>query len=202
MKTSIKTLIASSLTAVVLSSALFITNVYATEKSPVKISTASGFKRVSVKGNVEILLIQRKTEGITYSDDNTGTAKITQQGNILRISSVDKNVTKLIVYVNDLFRIEASENTVIKTEDKLVTKYLQVFLKGNARVELNTRTEGLYTVLKDNSELKLSGSTDNHNLVMEKTPKLTIDRFAALKTNISSEESYYAVEKEMASINK
>jgi hypothetical protein len=50
MKTSIKTLIATSLTAIVLSSAVFTTNVSATEKEPDAISKISAFKRISVKG--------------------------------------------------------------------------------------------------------------------------------------------------------
>lgn len=200
MKTSIKTLIASSLTAIVLSTAVFTTSVSANEIAPVKVSTVNNFKRVSVKGNVEVTLIQRGTAGVSYADDNTGNAKIIQDGDILKISSADKGITKVIVYVNDLFRIEASENAVVKTEGKLTTQFLQIFLKGNAHADINTSTEGLYTVIKDNADLKLSGSTDNHTLVMGKTQKLTIDKFAALKTNISSVE-IVAVEKEIAAIN-
>ncbi|TCD08257.1 hypothetical protein EZ449_12675 [Pedobacter frigidisoli] len=199
MKTSIKTLIASSLTAIVLSTAVFTTSVSANEIAPVKVSTVNNFKRVSVKGNVEVTLIQRGTAGVSYADDNAGSAKIIQDGDILKISSADKGVTKLIVYVNDLFRIEASENAVVKTEGKLRTQFLQIFLKGNAHADINTSTEGLYTVIKDNADLKLSGSTDSHTLVMGKTQKLTIDKFAALKTNISSVE-IVAVDKEIASI--
>lgn len=200
MKTLIKTLIASSLTAIVLSTAVFTTSVSANEIAPVKVSTVNNFKRVSVKGNVEVTLIQRGTAGVSYADDNTGNAKIIQDGDILKISSADKGITKVIVYVNDLFRIEASENAMVKTEGKLTTQFLQIFLKGNAHADINTSTEGLYTVIKDNADLKLSGSTDNHTLVMGKTQKLTIDKFAALKTNISSVE-IVAVEKEIAAIN-
>jgi len=194
-----KTLIASSLTAIVLSTAVFSTSVSAVETAPVKISTVGNIKRISVKGNIEVTLIQRSTPGVNYTDDNAGTAKIMQDGDNLRISSTDKGLTKVIVYVNDIFRIEAADNAIVKTEGKLTTKYLQIFLKGNAHADINTSTEGLYTVIKDNADLKLSGSTDYHTLVMGKTQKLTIDKFAALKTNISSVETV-AVEKEIASI--
>jgi hypothetical protein len=199
MKTSIKTLIATSLTAIVLSSTVFTTSVSAAEKEPDAILKISAFKRISVKGNVEVTIIQRSTPGISYNDDNTGTAKVMQDGDNLRITSTSSDRTKLTVYVNDIYRIEASENTIVKTEGKLKTKYLQIFLKGNAHAEINTSTEGLYTVIADNADLKLSGSTDQHTLVMGKSQKLTIDRFAALKTNISSVETF-AVEKEIAAI--
>ncbi|ARS40162.1 hypothetical protein CA265_11060 [Sphingobacteriaceae bacterium GW460-11-11-14-LB5] len=199
MKTSIKTLIATSLTAIVLSSAVFTTSVSATEKEPDAILKISAFKRISVKGNVEVTIIQRSNPGISYTDDNTGTAKVMQDGDNLKIASTSTEKAKLTVYVNDFYRIEASENAIVKTEGKLRTKYLQIFLKGNAHAEINTSSEGLYTVISDQADLKLSGSTDNHTLVMGKSQKLTIDRFAALKTNISSVETV-AVEKEIAAI--
>lgn len=199
MKTSIKTLIASSLTAIVLSSAIFTTNVSATEKEPDAILKISAFKRISVKGNVEVTIIQRNNPGISYTDDNTGTAKVMQDGDNLKITSTSTEKAKLTVYVNDFYRIEASENAVVKTEGKLRTKYLQIFLKGNAHAEINTSSEGLYTVIADQADLKLSGSTDQHTLVMGKSQKLTIDRFAALKTNISAVETS-AIEKEIAAI--
>lgn len=188
MKTSIKTLVSSALTAIVLSSALLATNVSANEKKPVVVSAPSGFKKIILKGNVEVLLIQGQKESISYSEDNNANAKITQEGDVLKISSSDRETSKLIVYVNDIYRIEASENASVKTSGKLNSRYLQIFLKGNAHADITSNTEGLYTVIKDNADLKLSGSTDNHTLIMGKTPKLTIDRFAALKTNISSEE--------------
>ncbi|KRT14296.1 hypothetical protein ASU31_19990 [Pedobacter ginsenosidimutans] len=199
MKTSIKTLIATSLTAIVLSSAVFTTSVSAIEKEPHTILKISAFKRISVKGNVEVTIIQRSNPGISYTDDNTGTAKVMQDGDNLKITSTSTEKAKLTVYVNDFYRIVASENAIVKTEGKLRTKYLQIFLKGNAHAEINTSSEGLYTVIADQADLKLSGSTDQHTLVMGKSQKLTIDRFAALKTNISSVETF-AIEKEIAAI--
>jgi len=199
MKTAIKTLIATSLTAIVLSSAVFTTNVSAIEKEPDAIIKISAFKRISVTGNIEVTIIQRSNAGIFYSDDNIGTAKVMQNGDNLKITSTSTEKAKLTVYVNDFYRIEASENAMIKTEGKLNTKYLQIFLKGNAHADINTSSEGLYTVISDHADLKLSGSTDIHTLIMGKSQKLTIDRFAALKTIISSIETD-AVEREIAAI--
>ncbi|MCZ4245725.1 GIN domain-containing protein [Pedobacter punctiformis] len=201
MKTSIKTLIASSLTAIVLSTALITTSVSAMDAKPAKISAPVNVKRVSVKGNVEVLLVQRSTDGVSYADDNTGSATVMQDGDILRITSESKGLTKLVVYVNNIYRIEAADNAVVKTEGKLKTQFLQILLNGNAHAEINTSTESLYTVIKDHADLKLSGSTDNHTLIMDKTPSLTIDKFAALKTNISPTETISAIDKEIA-LNK
>ncbi|MFD2286806.1 hypothetical protein GJU39_14425 [Pedobacter petrophilus] len=200
MKTSIKTLIATSLTAIVLSTTVFSTNVSASTVRPLAVSAVKGFKKISIGGNVEVTLIQKPATGVAYTDDNEGTAKIMQEGDMLRVTSTSGTTAKIIVYVDNIYRIEANENAVVKTEGKLNSQYLQIFLKGNAHAEINTTTEGLYTVIEDQADLKLSGSTDNHTLVMGKEQKLTMDKFAALKTNMSSVE-IKAVEKEIASNN-
>ncbi len=199
MKTSIKNLIASSLTTIFITSSIGLTSVSAQEKNVVKISAPTNVKRIAVKGNVEIILVQRNIEGVTYANDNIGTAKIIQDRDLLQINSVDQNPVKLTLYVKELYRIEAFENAIVKTEGKLKTKYLQVFLFGSAHADLNTDTEGLYTVIKENSDLKLSGATNDHILVIGRTPKLTMDKFAALKTNISAMETS-AIDKEIASL--
>lgn len=200
MKTAIKSLIATSLSAIILSSAVFTTSGSAAEKISVKTAVfLSSFRKIAVKGNVEVTLIQSPNIGVNYADDNTGTAKIVQDGDVLRINSADKNLVKLVIYVDDIYRIEAADFATIKTSGKLTTKFLQIFLKNNAKADIYTSTEGLYTVISDGADLKLSGSTDSHTLVMGKTPKLTIDKFAALKTKISSTETV-AVESEIAAI--
>ena len=49
--------------------------------------------------------------------------------------------------------------------------------------------ESLYTVIENNADLKLSGATEKHTLVLGKTPKLNLDRFAALTTEMSSPDT-------------
>ncbi|MBB6235524.1 hypothetical protein HDC90_000121 [Pedobacter sp. AK013] len=186
MKTSIKTLTKSVLAAIVLSSAIFSTNVMAGEKQPSKVSAPQNISQVIVSGNVEITLIQGKKESVSYNDDNTGQVKVIQDGHALKISSTDKNTAKITVYVNNIYRVQASENAVVKTAGKLDSKYLQLFLKGNAVAEINSNTESLYTVIEGRADLKLSGATGEHILVMGSTPKLNLDRFAAMKTQMSS----------------
>jgi hypothetical protein len=94
MKTSIKTLIATSLTAIILSSALFTTSVSAAEKEPDAILKISAFKRISVKGNVEVTVIQRSNPGISYSDDNTGTAKVMQDNCLCKRFLQNRSIRK------------------------------------------------------------------------------------------------------------
>jgi hypothetical protein len=189
MKTSIKTLATSVFAAIVLTSSIFATNVAANEKQPVKISAPKGITKVVVSGNVEVTLIQNGTEGVSYNDDNTGKVKVMQDGYDLKISSEDKSLAKITVYVKNIYRIQASDDVVVKTEGKLDVKNLQVFLKGNAVAEINSHTESLYTIIEGNSDLKLSGTTQNHSLVMGRTQKLDLDRFSASKTEMNTPEA-------------
>jgi hypothetical protein len=189
MKTSIKTLATSVFAVIVLTSSIFASNVVANEKQPVKITAPSGISKVIVSGNVEVTLIQNGTEGVSYNDDNTGKVKVMQDGSGLKISSEDKALAKITVYVKNIYRIQASDDAVVKTEGKLDVKYLQVFLTENAVAKINSNTESLYTVIEDHSDLKLSGSTENHSLVMGKTQKLDLDRFSALKTELNTPEA-------------
>jgi Putative auto-transporter adhesin, head GIN domain len=189
MKTSIKTLTKSILAAIILSSAVFSTSAMADEKQPTKIYAPKNVTQVIVSGNVEITLVQREKEGISYNDDNTGKVKVIQDGYALKISSVDDEMAKITLYVNNIYRVKASGHAVVKTQGKLALNYLQVFLKENAVAEINSDTESLYTVIENNADLKLSGATEKHTLVMGKTPKLNLDRFAALTTETSNPDT-------------
>ncbi|WP_426328805.1 GIN domain-containing protein [Pedobacter sp. R-06] len=188
MKTSIKALI-TMVSAVITLTATLPNNLRATEKNRTIIYKVQNFRRIVIKGNVEVTLVQRPAIGISYTDDNTGNVKVTQQGEVLRITGLDKEKCNLVIYVNDIYRIEADQNAVVKTEAKLSTKFLQIILKGNAFADIDTSSEGLYTEILDNSTLKLKGNTNRHTLVMGKASNLTIDRFAAAQTDVSRVET-------------
>jgi hypothetical protein len=186
MKTSITTLTKSLLAAIVLSASIFSTSVSAGEKQSVKMSAPKNFDKVIVSGNVEVTLIQNGREGVSYNEDNNGKVKVIQDGSALKISSADGSLSKITVYVKNIYRVQASDNAVVKTDGKLDVKFLQVFLKGNAAAQIDSKTESLYTVMEESADLKLTGATNNHILVMGSTPTLNLDRFAALKTEMSA----------------
>ncbi|MDQ0966644.1 hypothetical protein QFZ20_002047 [Flavobacterium sp. W4I14] len=188
MKTSIKTLIVIASAVVALTAALP-NNLRATEKNTTLLYKIQNFRRIVIKGNVEVMLVQRPAIGISFADDNAGSVKVIQQGEVLRITGIDNEKCKLVIYVNDIYRIEADQNAVVKTKAKLSTKFLQIILKGNAFADIDTNSEGLYTEILDNSTLKLKGNTNHHTLVMGKAPNLTIERFAAAQTDVSRVET-------------
>ena len=188
MKTSIKTLITMAFALTTLMATLP-NNSRAAEKNRTLLYNIQNFRKIVIKGNVEVTLVQQTAIGVSYADDNTGNVKVTQQGEILRITGLEKEKCKLIVYVNDIYRIEADQNAVVKTEARLTTKFLQIILKGNAFADINTSTEGLYTEILDSSTLKLKGNTNRHALIMGKATNLTIDHFAAAQTDVRRVET-------------
>ena len=200
MKTQIKTIIATSFAALVLTAASFSANANVTHPAKAKNNITSAkqvktFKRVSIMGNVEATFVQSNKEGISYADNSEGDAKVIQDGDLITISSTEKGMAKVIVYVKDIYRIQGCENAVIKTNGKLDVNYLQVFLKGNAEAYINTMSSGLYTMLHDNATLTLSGATDAHTLARGKNSTLTMDHFSAKSTDLEAQSTLLAAER-------
>lgn len=182
MKFRIKNQIAMAFASILVLTAIAAVPAHATEEKPVKTSKVLPFRKISIKGNIEVTLIQKINSGITYNDNNEGDVKVMQQGESLKITGTSKAPAKLTIYVNDLYRIEADENVIVKTEGVLSTKYLQIVLKGNASADIYSTSDELYTSIQDQSALYLRGNTKTHFLFMDKHPKLTFDQFAALRT--------------------
>lgn len=189
MKIIIKTKIATVLTAILFLTAVFPTIIYATNAYTIKIVLLTSFRKISVKGNVEVTLVQRKDIGINYAEDNLGSVKAILEGQTLRISANGSEMSKIFIYVNDLYRIEAEDHAIMKTQGKLKIPNLQVFLRNEAEVEINSETSSLYTSISDHAKLSLSGSTNNHFLVTGKAPRIIFENFAAVKTSINPLES-------------
>jgi hypothetical protein len=189
MKTSVKTLFASALTAVILSASAFVA---AAADKGIDISLVSGlidFNKVVITGNVKVELVQSIKQRVEiYESYNKETTTVTQKGDKLYINSKEEEPINIVVYVKDLQRIDASNTVSVATKGKFSSRALQIFLKDNAYAYVNAETESLYTVIKDCAGLKLRGSSGDHTLVKSKVSKLKMDNFVALKTTISSME--------------
>lgn len=180
MKTSIKTLLASALTAIVLTSSAFTT--FAKDKNPVETAAAVSFNKIVVTGNANVVLVQGTTEGIsTYDAFDAANTTVQQKGYTLYINSTEKTPATIYVHVKDLQRIDASNTAVVKTKGNFDLKVLQIFLKDDAKANVNAKVGSLYTDMKDKSDLKLSGSSAEHSLVRNEVSKLNIDGFVIAK---------------------
>ncbi|WP_316826809.1 GIN domain-containing protein [Pedobacter miscanthi] len=182
MKSYLKPQIAMVSVIILIMTYLFPAPAKASNEKPLKTDKVSPFRKILIKGNIEVILIQKPGLNIFYADGNEGSARVTQQGEILSITGTSTVRGKIIVYVNELYRIDAAENAIVKTQGILDVKLLQIILKGNASADIYTTNQELYTAIYDKSTLYLRGNTDTHFLFMDKTPTLTLDRFAALHT--------------------
>ncbi|NRF41665.1 GIN domain-containing protein [Pedobacter foliorum] len=184
MKTLAKTIFASALTVIFLASTAITTFASDIDKKVVESVAPMTFNKVKVSGNVKVLLVQSKRENIEvingeYNQDKTSIKRL---GYTLVINSTEASQITVLVSVSDLQRIDVSGSAVVKTDSKFNVKYLQVFLKDDAKAIVKANTESMYTYIKDNADLKLSGTTADHTLVKDDISKLDTDQLVALKT--------------------
>jgi hypothetical protein len=192
MKTSIKTIIAVTLTAVVLT----IGSQKSFAADGEKITTLSEVKKVNkinVSGNVELILVQSTAESVrVYDEYYSKNALIQQKNGELRISSFEQKTLTVVVYVNNLTSITAANNASVKTRGAWNTLSLTVNLSDNATASLNTNTIDLNTDLSGIAKLTLNGSTENYTASMGSFAKVNMDQFAAETKSIQSKNAAVA----------
>lgn len=202
MKTLVKTLFATALTVIVLSSSA-LTSVAANKESELTVLSAEiDFNKVVITGNVHVELVQANQQRvIIYEAYNKATTSVKQKGDKLFINSVEEEPINIVVYVRDLQRIDASNTVTVKT-GTFSASVLQVFLKDKARAYVSGNIGSLYTLIKDKSELKLNGTTNDHISVKGKVARLKTDSFAALNTTSSVFEEVALVQNNVLSLSK
>lgn len=187
MKTLIKSLAQKSLLLTALATMAITTTSMAFSTTPVeKIYEVKDFKKIIVTGNVEVLLVQSNKESISYQDESTGKAEVTLQGNTLKIKSASNQISKIILNVKDIYRLDVSGNANVKTENTLNSKFLQIYVSDDAKADVSSRTEGLYTVVKDNADLRLDGNTENHVSTVNSLAKINSKKLMAQSTTFDT----------------
>jgi len=191
MKTSIKNLIAATLTLVVLASATLTTK--ANDNTVTVLSDVKKVNSINVSGNVELILVQSADESVkVYDNYYTKNALVQQKNGELRISSYEKETLTVVVYVSNLSSITASENAVVKTHGKFSALDLQVNLKDSSIAILNTNTISINTTLKGNASLTLTGSTSDYSAIVNNLSKVNMNNFVAESSNIRSQNENIA----------
>lgn len=183
MKTAIQSLFALTFTAVVLTSSAFNTfakdevNAVAVSGSPVT------YSMIQVKGNVRLHLRQGRKESIRVETAVANDVVAVEQiGQKLKISSDASGQADVYITVKDLRRIDASGTAEVITGGAFNLNVLQVFLNDNAHADVKVNTNGIYTIVKGHSRLKLSGRSDQHISVKENGSNLNTSEFACSKT--------------------
>lgn len=192
MKTSIKTLFAATLALVVLTGSAF-ASTDTKESNVTVLSQVKNINKIVANGNVEVILVQAPTESVkVYDSYYSKNALVQQQDDVLRISSFQKEKLTVAVYVRNLSTIEAADNATVKTFGKINFLSLDVILKDKATADINANTISLYTSIKDNANLKLSGATTDHYAVMGAQAKMSMDQFVADNTSVNTIAPVYA----------
>ncbi|MBY0542108.1 MAG: DUF2807 domain-containing protein [Sphingobacteriaceae bacterium] len=195
MKTSIKTLIALTITTVALT--LSTVNVKAAEPNQVTVLTeVKKVNKITVSGNVELILVQSADESVkVYDSYFSKNALVQQKDGELRVSSFNKEALTVVVYVSNLSSISASDNSTIKTFGKFNTLSLDVNLKDKATAVLNTNTVNLFANLNGQSNLSLTGTTLEYNAIMGSVATVSMSQFTASTTNIQSKNNNVVIAK-------
>ncbi len=192
MNTSIKNLIAATLTLVVLTSTTMVTK--ADDNKVTVLADVKKVNKINVSGNVELILVQSADESVkVYDNYYTNNALVQQKNGELRVSSYNKEMLTVVVYVSNLTSITASDNATVKTFGKFTALDLAINLTDNAKADLNTNTISLNTNVKGNADLTLTGSTFEHNASVNNISKVNMNAFVAESSSIRSQNAGSAV---------
>ncbi len=182
MKTLIKTTFATLLIAVVMTSSAFSNTTTNPESSVKMININKSFNKIWVGGNVKIILTQSENEGVFVNENfNSDKTSVTSAGSTLYINSMESGQVTIRISVKDLQRIEAAGTAVVQTSNSFDVKYLQLFLSQSASAKVSAITGSLYTVIKDDATLKMSGIAHEHTLVASKMKNVKLTDFVCMR---------------------
>ena len=190
MKTLLKTALTLVFTAIVLSASSFSSSAALSGRKLEMSFSNPDIKKVIVTGNVKVYLVQSKTEWVNYEESQSDKIIVKQVGNTLTLGSTTNEPVTMTVYVKDLYRIDASNTSEVRTTGCFKLVNLQVILKDKARARVKANTESLYTVINGSANLELLGTTGNHIRKSHGEATLNTEKFAALKTEyVAADES-------------
>jgi hypothetical protein len=195
MKTLFNNVLKSGTSAIVLLATVFTLNASAaTVDNPLatgKTATVNfghataDIKKLIVTGNTKVILVQSKNEFVTMDSTDLQKVSVQQIGNALTISSNERNPIVVTVYVKNPYRIDASGKADVRTMGKFDLVNLQVMLKDEATAKVKANTQSIYTVINDQANLQLIGTTGKHIYEISDISQMNTAKFAATETQNS-----------------
>ncbi len=147
-------------------------------------------KKLIISGNVEVTLVQDRDSKKLYTNEGTAKARVYTSDDAIEVSTKKNSETaKITLYVGDVYRINISGNAVVKTKNTLNAQHLQIIIQDDAKAEISSKTESIYTKLSNESSLKLNGSTDFHSVSTNELATLNTNNFKASKTEVEKRNS-------------
>ncbi len=147
-------------------------------------------KKIIISGNVEVTLVQDHESKKLYTTDGLVKAKVYTADDVIHVSAKKGAETaKITLYVGDIYRIDISGNAVVNTKNDLNAQHLQIILQDDAKADISSKTESLFTKLSNESALKLNGSTQLHAISTNELATLNTKNFKAAKTEVEKRNS-------------
>lgn len=142
--------------------------------------------KIYVKGNVEVFITQGEEQSIKVYDNYYGKNALTQVENdgTLRISSHSDKKLSVWVTVENLKSIEAHDQAVVYSVNKLKALDLQVTLSNSALAHLEIDIYELNTNISDTSKLVLIGKAEVQNVSATDYSNLDVSKFEATSESL------------------
>jgi len=142
-------------------------------------------KKLIISGNVEVTLVQDHESKQLYHNDGTAKARVYATDDAIYVSTKKNSETaKITLYVGNVYRIDVAGNAMVSTKNILNAQHLQIILQDNAKADISSKTESLFTKLSNECALKLNGSTQLHAISTNELASLNTKNFKAAKTEI------------------
>lgn len=147
-------------------------------------------KKLIISGNVEVTLVQDYESKKLYTNEGTAKARVYATDDAIYVSAKKSGeIAKVTVYIANIYRLNISGNAVVSTKNTLNIQHLQIILQDDAKADISSKTESLYTKLSNESSLKLNGTTQLHAISTNELASLNTKNFRAAKTEVEKRNS-------------
>lgn len=147
-------------------------------------------KKLIISGNVEVTLVQDYESKKLYTTEGTAKARVYSTDDAIYVSTKKNSETaKITLYVSNIYRVDVSGNAVVNTKNTLNAQHLQIILQDDAKADISSKTESLYTKLSNETALKLNGSTQLLAISTNELASLNTKNFKAVKTEVEKRNS-------------
>jgi len=146
--------------------------------SSTELTNVGKINSIEATGNVDVYIMNGDYDAVkVYSDYYGENAVIQNKDGVLHISSYTTDKLMVLVTVNDLHAITASENAFVKSYgDALSSKALIIDLKDKAVGVLNLDAVAAIITVEDDARADLYGTIENFNLDYSASATVNRDR--------------------------
>ena len=168
-----------------------------------KMPSLSRFNRIWVSGNVKLVLTQGDKQHVEGAGNyDAAKTSVSTDGKTLFINSMETSQVTINVTVKDLERIEAYGQSVVLTRNNFDVKYLQLFLSQNATAKIKTTAGSVYTIVKEDAVLKLSGTAKESTMVAGNLKNVKLADFASIKSTAFASQAIMEAEQHAMALAK